>query len=49
MSLPTSCALGASAMKRSMPPHSSPSKWSSTTYARLAGSSTSPIALRMPS
>ena len=47
MSLPTSCALFASAMKRSMPPHSSPSKWSSTTYASFAGSSTSPTAFRM--
>jgi hypothetical protein len=44
---PPSSAPGASRMKRSMPPFSSPSQWRSTRFASLAGSSTSRMALRM--
>jgi hypothetical protein len=46
---PTSSASGASAMKRSIPPFSSPSQCRRATYASRAGSSTSAIARRTPS
>jgi hypothetical protein len=46
---PTSSDSGASAIKRSMPPFSSPSQCSSTIWLNRAGSSTSAIAPRTAS